>query len=291
MFVPDLLKSKAVLITGGGSGLGRSMAERAASLGAHVILAGRRQAQLDETARAIEAQFGGTVDRYRLDVRDGDMVEEVIAEMWRNRAPNVLINNAAGNFVAKAETLSNNAINTVLGIVLQGTAYCTLACGRRWISEGTKGTVLNISVAYAFTGAPYVLPSAMAKAGVLALTRSLAVEWGKHGIRLVSVAPGLFPTPGAWSRLFPIQGLDERMETRPPLGRSGRHEELTNLVAFLLSDEAGYIHGENITIDGGNWLSKASSMSELSALTDADWEELTARRLAQKSAKVTPTAS
>lgn len=282
MFVPDLLKSKSILITGGGSGLGKAMAGRLMELGAHVIIAGRRKDVLDSTAAEFEDRFSRPVDRYVLDVRSAEMVEEVIDEMWQTRAPNVLVNNAAGNFVARAETLSANAVDTVLGIVLHGTAYCTLACGKRWIAEKTPGTVLNISVAYAWTGAPYVLPSAMAKAGVLALTRSLAVEWGRHGIRVLSVAPGLFPTPGAWSRLFPVEGLDERMETRPPLGRSGRHEELTNLVSYLLSDEAGYIHGENVTIDGGNWLRRASSMSELDALSDEDWEMLQKRRLVRK---------
>lgn len=285
MFVSDLLTSKSVLITGGGSGLGKAMADRLMSLGAHIIIAGRREDVLEATARELEGKYGRPVDYYQLDVRDPEQVEAVMSQMWRRRAPNVLINNAAGNFVAKAETLSSNAVDAVLGIVLHGTAYCTLACGRRWIEEKSPGTVLNISVAYAWTGAPYVLPSAMAKAGVLAMTRSLAVEWGKYGIRLLSVAPGLFPTPGAWSRLFPIEGLDERMETRPPLGRAGRHEELTNLIAYLVSDEAGYIHGENVTIDGGNWLRRASSMSELESLSDDDWNELQRRRQAQKADK------
>jgi NAD(P)-dependent dehydrogenase (short-subunit alcohol dehydrogenase family) len=283
MFVKDLLKDKSVLITGGGSGLGKGMATRLMDLGAHIIIAGRRENVLSATARELEDRFERPVDTYVLDVRNPEMVESVMGQMWSVRPPNVLINNAAGNFVARSETLSSRAVDSVLGIVLHGTAYCTLACGKRWIAEKKPGTILNISVTYAWTGAPYVLPSAMAKAGVLALTRSLAVEWGPKGIRILSVAPGLFPTPGAWSRLFPVDGLDSRMEKRPPLGRSGRHEELTNLIAYLVSDQAEYIHGENVTIDGGNWLKRASSMSELDSLTDEDWEDLTRRRLAVKS--------
>ncbi len=291
MFVDDLLKSKSVLITGGGSGLGRAMAERVLELGAHVIIAGRRAEVLEETARELEARYGRPVDWYVLDVRKPEQVEEVIGKMWAKRPPNVLINNAAGNFISKSENLSSNAVDTILGIVLHGSTYCALACGKRWIADKTPGTILNISVAYAWTGAPFVLPSAMAKAGVLAMTKSLAVEWGKYGIRVLSVAPGLFPTKGAWSRLFPVKGLDERMEKRPPLGRTGEHEELTNLIAYLVSDQAGYIDGENITIDGANWLRRASSMSELEVLTDQDWDELDRRRKEAKAARVTGDSS
>lgn len=272
MFQPDLLKGQTVFITGGGSGLGKTMGNRLMELGADLNICGRRQAKLDDTAKEFEDAYGRPVHRWSVDVRDSQAVEDMVADMWRVRKPTTLINNAAGNFVARSESLSPRAIDAVLGIVLHGTAYCTLACGKRWIEEQTPATVLSITVTYAWTGAPYVLPSAMAKAGVLAMTRSLATEWGPKGIRFLGVSPGPFPTPGAWSRLYPVDGLGEKMEKRPPIGRSGRHDEFADLIAYLLSPQAAYIHGENVTIDGGNWLKKASSFSELEVLTDADWQ-------------------
>ena len=271
MFERGLYDGRRVLVTGGGTGLGRTMGERLASLGAELVITGRREAVLAEAAAEIERAHGTRVRTAAFDVRDPAAVEDALERIWADGAPDTLINNAAGNFTARFETLSPRAVDAVLGIVLHGTSYMTLGCGKRWLAAGATATVMSITVSYAFTGAPYVVPSAMAKAGVLAMTRSLAAEWGPKGIRFVAVAPGPFPTPGAWDNLYPRPGLGKIMEERPPLGRPGRHDEFADLTAYLLSPQAGFIHGEQIVIDGGNWLKRASSFSELDALTDADW--------------------
>ena len=189
----------------------------------------------------------------------------------------VLINNAAGNFIARTETLSYRAMDSILNIVLHGTAYCTLAAGKRWIAEGVGGVVLSIVASYAWTGSPYVVPSAMAKAGVLALTQSLAVEWGPKGIRTVAISPGSFPTKGAWDRLVP-QSMTQRFEKASPVGRVGEHGELADLAAYLVSDRAGYINGDCVTIDGGRWLRGAGMFSCLSDLSENEWHEMRARK-------------
>lgn len=276
MFLPDLYAGRCALITGGGTGLGRTMADRLASLGAELILVGRRAAVLEQAADEIAAAHGVRVRTAALDIRDAGAIDAALDALWDDTPPDILVNNAAGNFTARFETLSPRAVDAVLNIVLHGTAYMTLACGKRWLARGMKATVLSITVTYAFTGAPYVVPSAMAKAGVLAMTRSLAAEWGPKGIRLVAVAPGPFPTPGAWERLYPKPGLGTLMENRPPVGRPGRHDEFADLVAYLLSPQAGFIHGEQVIIDGGNWLKKAASFSELDALGEADWQAMAA---------------
>ena len=194
----------------------------------------------------------------------------------------VLVNNAAGNFIARTETLSHRAVNSILNIVLHGTAYCTLAASKRWIDQGHGGVILSIVATYAWTGSPYVVPSAMAKAGVLAMTQSLAVEWGRKGIRAVAICPGTFPTKGAWDRLAPAS-VAQQWENANPLGRVGEHQELANLAAYLVSDQAGYINGECVTIDGGRWL-QAPGMSHLSGLTEAEWQAM-GTRSAQPSAR------
>ena len=192
--------------------------------------------------------------------------------------PDILVNNAAGNFIARSETLSHRAVDAVLGIVLHGTSNVTLACGRRWLEARRAGTVLSIVTTYAWTGSAYVTPSAMAKAGVLAMTRSLAVEWGGRGVRLNAIAPGPFPTEGAWQRLVPNAELAREFETRNPLERPGEHRELADLAAFLASDGAGFINGEVVTIDGGEWLKGAGQFNFLERLTDADWTALDPRK-------------
>jgi NAD(P)-dependent dehydrogenase (short-subunit alcohol dehydrogenase family) len=208
------------------------------------------------------------------DIRDAAAVEAMIAQIWRDQPLDALVNNAAGNFIARTEELSPRAVDAVLNIVLHGTAYVTLACGKRWLGEQRKAAVLSIITTYATTGSAYVVPSAMAKAGVQAMTRSLAVEWGGRGVRLNAIAPGPFPTPGAWERLVPRPELAREFETKNPLGRAGRHEELANLASFLLSDGAGYINGEVVTIDGGEWLMGAGQFNFLRQLTEADWQAL-----------------
>lgn len=273
MFRSDLLSRKRVLITGGGTGLGKSMAKRFLELGAKVVICGRRENVLAETAKEL-AGIGHPIETHGCDIRDAAAVEAMLDAIWTKGPLDVLLNNAAGNFIARSEGLSPRAVDAVLGIVLHGSAYCTLGCGRRWLAAKHPATVLSIITSYAWTGSGYVVPSAMAKAGVLAMTRSLAVEWGPRGIRLNAIAPGPFPTPGAWSRLLPRPDLANEFETRVPLGRVGRHEELANLAAFLIADESGYINGEAVTIDGGEWLKGAGQFNFLSRLTDADWEQM-----------------
>ena len=277
MFQPDLLRGKRVLVTGGGTGLGKSMGRRFLELGARLVVCGRRAAVLEETVAEFQADFPGRAAWQVCDIRDAEAVEEMVARQWRAGPLDVLVNNAAGNFLAKSETLSPRAVDAVVGIVLNGSAYATLAVGRRWIAEGRPGNVLSIVTSYAWTGSPYVLPSAMAKAGVLAMTRSLAAEWGPHGIRLNAIAPGPFPTEGAWRRLVPNAELEETWRRRIPLRRFGEHRELADLAAYLIADGSAYVNGDVVTIDGGEWLKGAAQFGLMDQLTDAEWEALRSR--------------
>ena len=270
MFAPDLLRDRFVLITGGGTGLGKAMGRRFMALGAELMICSRREGVLAETAQAFETEFGRPVRIHPIDIRHTHAVEEMMDAAFKDRPLDILVNNAAANFVARTETLSMRAVDSVLNITLHGTAYCTLAAGRRWIERGHAGTVLSIVTGAAFHGSPYAVPSAMAKAGVLAMTRSLAVEWGPKRIRLVAISPGAFPTPGASERLVPDTAAGTH-GTNNPLGRPGRPEELADLGAFLVSDHAAYIQGECITIDGGRWLKGAGTFSHLDALSDEQW--------------------
>lgn len=272
MFRSDLLSDKRILITGGGTGLGKSMAKHLLSLGAEIAICGRREDVLSATAEELGKETGGVITGHGCDIRDPDAVEAMMEALFAERPLDGLINNAAGNILARSEELSPRAVDAVVNIVLKGSANCTLAAGRRWLAAGHPGTVLSVVTTYAWTGSAYVLPSAMAKAGVLAMTQSLAVEWGDRGIRLNAIAPGPFPTKGAWERLVPSPEIAEAFETRNPLGRPGRHEELTNLVAFLMADGSGYVNGDAITIDGGEWLKGAGQFSFLrEMMTEDDW--------------------
>jgi NAD(P)-dependent dehydrogenase (short-subunit alcohol dehydrogenase family) len=277
MFQLDLLKGKRVLITGGGSGLGKSMGRRMIELGAELMICGRRAEVLKNTAREFQKSFSCEVRTHVIDIRSPEAVERLMDTAFSDRPLDVLVNNAAGNFIARTETLSHRALDSILNIVLHGTAYCTLAAGKRWIEREHGGVILSIVASYAWTGSPYVVPSAMAKAGVLALTRSLAVEWGSKGIRTVAISPGSFPTKGAWDRLVPAS-MAERWESASPLGRTGEHGELANLAAYLVSDQASYINGDCITIDGGRWLQGAAMFSSLSGLSEPEWQEMRARK-------------
>jgi NAD(P)-dependent dehydrogenase (short-subunit alcohol dehydrogenase family) len=258
------------------------MGRRALELGAELVICGRRAAVLEETAAAFDRDFPGRTAWHACDIRDADAIETMLDAVWADGGLDTLINNAAGNFLARTETLSTRALDAVLGIVLHGSAYMTLARGKRWIAEARPqaqtANVLSIVTSYAWTGSAYVVPSAMAKAGVLAMTRSLAVEWGPKGIRLNAIAPGPFPTKGAWDRLIPNKEIEAAWLGRVPLGRVGAHRELADLAAFLISDGAGYINGEVVTIDGGEWLKGAGQFSIMEALSEDDWESLRGRK-------------
>ena len=278
MYVSDLLKDKRILVTGGGTGLGKAMAQRFLELGARVSLCGRREEVLAETKAEFDAAFGERTYTYPCDIRDAEAVDAMVGQAWDEQGGlDALVNNAAGNILAPSETLSHRAVDAVLGIVLHGSAYATLACGRRWLESGAPGNVLSIVTTYAWTGSGYVLPSAMGKAGVLAMTRSLAVEWGRRGVRLNAIAPGPFPTEGAWSRLVPNKEIEQVWLNRVPLGRVGRHEELTNLAAYLMAEQSGYINGEVVTIDGGEWMKGAGQFSLMEHLSEEEWAALRAR--------------
>jgi NAD(P)-dependent dehydrogenase (short-subunit alcohol dehydrogenase family) len=279
MFRDNLLRAKRILITGGGTGLGKAMAHRFLQLGATVYICGRREDVLEQTASELSAATHGPIHAIPCDVRNLDAVEAMIDEIWQDAPLDILVNNAAGNFIARTEELSSGAWNSVIGIVLHGTLNCTLACGRRWLKSARAATVLSISATYAPVGSAYVVPSAVSKAGVEALTRSLAVEWGNRGIRMNAIAPGPVPTQGAFSRVLPRPELEALALDRNPMHRFGTTEELANLAAFLVSDGSSYINGEVIRMDGGEFLQGAGEFSNLGrALTKEDWESLKPRK-------------
>ncbi len=279
MFTKDLLAGRRILVTGGGTGIGLSLGRRFLDLGAELVICGRREAVLAEAKEALERESGGKVAYRPCDIRDAEQVEALLAWAFAEGGLDGLVNNAAGNFISRSEDLSPRALDAVLGIVLHGSAYVTLGCGRRWLAAGTRASVLSILTTYAWTGSAYVAPSAMAKAGVLAMTRSLAVEWGGRGVRLNAVAPGPFPTAGAWERLVPKPEMAAAFEAKNPLKRPGQHAELANLAAFLLSEGAGYINGEVVTIDGGEWLQGAGQFNFVGEMmSDEDWQALRPRK-------------
>jgi NAD(P)-dependent dehydrogenase (short-subunit alcohol dehydrogenase family) len=275
-FRSDVLAGKTTLVTGGGTGLGRSMALRLAGLGARVGVVGRRPEPLLETVQTIRTA-GGLAASSTCDVRDPEAVARALDALESELGPfNQLVNNAAGNFLCPSEDLTNGAFNSVVQIVLYGSFYCTREIGRRLIQRGHKGEILSIVTTYAESGCAFVLPSAVAKAGVLSMTRSLAVEWATYGIRLNAVAPGPFPTEGAFSRLMPRE-MEQRVRERIPLRRFGEHGELTNLVAFLLSEASPYQTGDLVTIDGAEALFSGQQFADLARLDRAQAKELMAR--------------
>lgn len=277
MFKNNELQGKTILVTGGGTGLGKSMAHYFLELGANVIIASRKKEVIDEAVAELKKSTGKTnIVGYECDVRDYLNVEKVIEQGIATFGEiNGLVNNAAGNFVSPTERLSHKAFDVITDIVLKGSYNCTLALGKYWIEKEIKGTVLNIVTTYSWTGSGYVVPSACAKAGVLALTRSLASEWAKYGIRNNAIAPGPFPTQGAFSRLFP-ENLAKLIDPlkRIPLKRFGDHQELTNLAAYLMSDFSAYINGEVITIDAGEWIYNAGEFNSFDNIPSAMWDEV-----------------
>jgi NAD(P)-dependent dehydrogenase (short-subunit alcohol dehydrogenase family) len=284
MFRDDLLSGKRILITGGGTGLGKGMAQRFLELEAIVHICGRRADVLEQTVAELSNKTKGQIHAVPCDVRNLEAVEAMIESIWTEAPLDILVNNAAGNFIARTEELSPGAWNSVIGIVLMGTLNCTMACGRRWLKALKHGTVLSISATYAPVGSAYVVPSAVSKAGVEALTRSLAVEWGDRGIRLNAIAPGPIPTQGAFSRVLPRPELETLALERNPLHRFGTVEELADLAAFLVSDGSGYVNGEVVRMDGGEFLQGAGEFSSLGRiLKDEDWQAMKPRKPSTKS--------
>jgi len=275
MFEKGLLKHKRILVTGGGSGLGAAMGRRFLELGAELVICGRRREMLEATAAEMRSA-GGKVSVIVCDIRDGAAVDAMMADIWREAPLDVLVNNAAATFVARTEQLSFRAADAILAPTLHGAMYCTIAAGKRWIDGRHNGVVLSILSTSTITGRAFTVPSAMAKSALLAMTRSLAVEWGGKGIRTVAIAPGAFPTPGASSQLRP-EGRDSGWAARNPLGRVGEHRELADLASYLISDAAGYINGEMVVQDGGAHL-RSSGAEDLLQWNEAQWNALRASR-------------
>ena len=274
MFKEGLFTGKRILITGGGTGLGKEIATRYLELGAEVWIAGRRGAVLEQTAKELMGRHGGTVRTHPVDIRDAQAVDAMVQRIWDEAGPLTgLVNNAAGNFISPTKDLTPNGFNAIANIVFHGTFYVTHAVGKRWIAGGHKGSVISILVTWVWTGSPYVVPSAMSKAALHVMTKSLAVEWGRYGIRLNAIAPGPFPTEGASKRLRPGSSFEEETQAIP-LRRVGQMPELQNLATFLMADGCDYLTGETIAIDGGGYLANGASFSGLDKLSDADWQRM-----------------
>tara|TARA_Y100001968_G_C19364539_1_gene721741 strand:+ start:431 stop:1291 length:861 start_codon:yes stop_codon:yes gene_type:complete len=273
MLNKDSLKDKTILVTGGGSGLGKSMSTEFLRLGANVVIASRNLEKLETAAKEMNKETGGTVLPLQCNVKEYSDVENILSKTLKKFGSlDILVNNAAGNFVSPTERLSHRAFDAVVDIVLKGSYNCTLEIGKYWIKNKIKGVTLNIVTTYAWTGSGYVVPSACAKAGVLAMTRSLGAEWGKYGIRTNAIAPGPFPTEGAWSRLFPKAFRKFYDPTKKiPLKRFGDHQELANLASYLVSDYSAYVNGEVVTIDGGEWIYGAGEFNLMDKIPSALW--------------------
>ena len=275
MFADGLLNGQRILVTGGGTGLGRSMAEAFMALGAHVVIWGRRGAVLDAAAQEMRAATGGTCDAMAVDIRNGGAIDEAMQQVFDAGPLTGLVNNAAGNFISPTEDLSPNAFNAIASIVAAGTFNTTVAAGKRWIEGGHKGSIVSIVTTWVWSGGPFTVPSAMSKAGVAAMTTSLAQEWGPKGIRANAIAPGPFPTKGAWERLMPEPLMKKTGAgtgaSGIPLRRMGEHQELANLAVFLMSGQCDYLTGAVIPIDGGQWLANSGNFHSLSALDRDDW--------------------
>jgi NAD(P)-dependent dehydrogenase (short-subunit alcohol dehydrogenase family) len=283
MFQPSLLKGKRILVTGGGTGLGREMADEYAKLGAEIYICGRRGPVVEETAMEIAKARDVRVTALECDIRVPDAVDDMMTRIFNEGPLDGLVNNAAGNFISRTKDLSPNAFNAIVNIVFHGTFYVTLAAGKRWIAAKHKANVISILTTWIWNGGPFTVPSAMSKAGLNIMTKSLAVEWAPHGIRLNAIAPGPFPTKGAWERLNPggarsqtLGSAEETSVQSNPMGRVGEMQELRNLAVFLMADGIGYLTGETIVIDGGAHLGGSGNFSGLSKLGDAEWDNIRA---------------
>ena len=273
MFKDNLLENKRILITGGGTGLGKEMATHFAMHGAELYICGRRENVLSETAAEISETYGTKVNYQILDIRASKDVDDYIEFIFEKGPIDGLVNNAAGNFISPTKDLSHKGFDAIANIVFHGTFYMTHSVGKRWIELGHKGSIVNILTTWIWTGSPYVVPSAMSKSGIHAMTQSLAAEWGKYGIKINGIAPGPFPTKGAWERLNPDNN-DDGMTNTVPLGRVGEMEELQNLATFLIADGCDYLTGQTIGLDGGQYLTGGGTFSQLDKLSDEDWENM-----------------
>jgi NAD(P)-dependent dehydrogenase (short-subunit alcohol dehydrogenase family) len=275
MFKKDLLKNKRILVTGGGTGLGKEMASHYAEHGAELYICGRRLNVLEETANELKEKFNAKVHFETLDIRASEDVDDYIERIFEEGPLDGLVNNAAGNFISPTKDLSHKGFDAIANIVFHGTFYITHSVGRRWIDLGHKGSIISILTTWVWTGSPYVVPSAMSKSGLNAMTQSLAAEWGKYNIKVNAIAPGPFPTKGAWDRLNP-GGNDEGSMGSVPLGRVGEMVELQNLATFLMADGCDYLTGQTIGIDGAQYLTGGGTFSALDKLSDEDWEQMRA---------------
>lgn len=284
MFIPGLFKGKRILVTGGGTGLGKEIATHLLQLGAEVLICGRRESVLADAAREMMDMHGGSVQCFTVDLRDAESVDAMIEAIWSSGPLDGLVNNAAGNFISRTQDLSSRGFDAIANTVFHGTFYVTNSVGKRWIAQGIKGNVLSIVTTWVRTGAPFVVPSAMSKAGIDAMTKSLATEWGRYGIRLNAIAPGIFPTEGATARLRPVDDPHLREQSDNPMRRLGKMPELTNLVAFLMADGCEWLTGETIAIDGAYHLAQGAYFTQYSDWTDEQWQEARERIKAQTAA-------
>ncbi len=274
MFKNDLLKDKRILVTGGGTGLGKEMASHFAKHGAELYICGRRENVLEDTAKEIIDKYKTNVHYQTLDIRASKDVEDYIESIFDNAPLDGLVNNAAGNFISPTKDLSHKGFDAIANIVFHGTFYITHSVGKRWIEHNHKGSIINILATWVWTGSPYVVPSAMSKSGIHAMTQSLAAEWGKYGIKVNGIAPGPFPTKGAWERLNPGNNNDDGMMSTVPMGRVGEMIELQNLATFLMADGCEYLTGQTIGLDGAQYLTGGGTFSQLDKLSDEDWENM-----------------
>mgnify|MGYP000194260256 FL=1 len=276
MFKDDLLKNKRILVTGGGTGLGKEMASHYAQHGADLYICGRRENVLKETATEIEDKYDVNVNYETLDIRASNDVEDYIDRIFQDAPLDGLVNNAAGNFISPTKDLSHKGFDAIANIVFHGTFYITHSVGKRWIDLKHKGSIISILTTWVWTGSPYVVPSAMSKSGLNAMTQSLAAEWGKYGIKVNAIAPGPFPTKGAWERLNPGGSNDSEFMGSVPVGRLGEMSELQNLATFLMADGCDYLTGQTIAIDGAQYLTGGGTFSNLDKVSEDDWEQLRA---------------
>ena len=274
MFKDDLLKGKKILVTGGGTGLGKEMSEHYIQHGAEVVICGRRESVLEETAKEFKGKYDSLVRYESLDIRSPQDVQDFIDRIFQEGPLHGLVNNAAGNFISPTKDLSSRGFDAIANIVFHGTFYVTHAVGKKWLENNIKGSIISILATWVWTGSPFVVPSAMSKSALHTMTKSLAVEWGPHGIRVNAIAPGPFPTEGAWARLSPKGQLEDDSMASIPMGRAGEMSELQNLATFLMADGCEYLTGQTIAIDGAQYLSGGGTFSQLSKMSEDDWSEI-----------------